>query len=61
MATQYQVSRIKNRKKKKCLSCGEWKMMVHGPGDCQTFGVCDECRYGQGYSEDDLNKQDVGE
>jgi hypothetical protein len=60
MATNYQVSRIKGKRLKKCLSCGEWKLMVHGPGDSKTFGVCDTCRPGQGYSEDDLNKQDVG-
>jgi len=60
MARNYQVSRIKLRKKKKCMKCGRWRTMLHGPGDSNSFGVCDECRTDK-YSEKDWNQQHIKE
>jgi len=60
MARNYQVSRIKDKRLKKCMKCGQWKNMLHGPGDSKTFGVCDECRTDK-YSETDWNQQEFGE
>lgn len=61
MARNYQVSRIKGKRLKKCLRCGKWKMMVHGPGDSKTRGVCEQCRGNTyGYNEADLNQQEIG-
>ena len=61
---EYLHGRKKGKVKKICMNCGieydDYPSGVVNPGKKER-GLCPDCRYGQGYSEDDLNKQDVGE